>query len=160
MSLSTGVKSGDNFVPRGAEATAESAAWRSRSRMNPAAIAIAASVGKADGSRSIGDRRSRFWRRATNWSMCATLPGTAQIRNSNSYSIAAQVRRAGGRPRMLPVARDREESIRARVAASSENGGPAGAFGWRVDGQVRPGRTGAGCGGRAISHDGRTDSAG
>jgi molybdopterin molybdotransferase len=29
-----------------------------------------------------------------------------QIRNSNVYSLAAQVRRAGGTPRILPVARD------------------------------------------------------
>lgn len=33
-------------------------------------------------------------------------PQAHQIRNSNSYSLAAQVRLAGGEPRILPVARD------------------------------------------------------
>jgi molybdopterin molybdotransferase len=33
-------------------------------------------------------------------------PQAFQIRNSNAYSLAAQVARAGGEPRMLPIARD------------------------------------------------------
>ena len=33
-------------------------------------------------------------------------PGLAQIRNSNTYALAAQVQRAGGVPILLPVARD------------------------------------------------------
>jgi molybdopterin molybdotransferase len=35
-------------------------------------------------------------------------PADFQIRNSNIYSLAAQVRRAGGAPHILPVARDNE----------------------------------------------------
>jgi molybdopterin molybdotransferase len=38
-----------------------------------------------------------------------------QIRNSNAYSLAAQVARAGGRPRMLPVARDEYAHTRGLV---------------------------------------------
>ena len=37
-------------------------------------------------------------------------PALHQIRNSNAYSLAAQVRRAGGMPVMLPVARDSKEA--------------------------------------------------
>ena len=33
-------------------------------------------------------------------------PGANEIRNSNSYSLAAQVSAAGGDPLILPVARD------------------------------------------------------
>ena len=39
-------------------------------------------------------------------------PREFQIRNSNAYSLAAQVARAGGVPRLLPVARDTVEHTR------------------------------------------------
>ena len=42
-------------------------------------------------------------------------PQEFQIRNSNIYSLAAQVTRAGGTPRILPVARDTEAHTRAMV---------------------------------------------
>ncbi len=35
-----------------------------------------------------------------------------QVRNSNAYSLAVQVRRAGGEPEILPVARDTHEATR------------------------------------------------
>jgi molybdopterin molybdotransferase len=38
-------------------------------------------------------------------------PGPNEIRNSNSYSLSAQVRAAGGEPLILPVARDEAEEI-------------------------------------------------
>jgi molybdopterin molybdotransferase len=38
-----------------------------------------------------------------------------QIRNSNAWSLAVQVRRAGGVPEILPIARDSYESTRASV---------------------------------------------
>ncbi|MBI2680733.1 MAG: molybdopterin molybdotransferase MoeA [Candidatus Solibacter usitatus] len=44
-------------------------------------------------------------------------PQAHQIRNSNAYSLAAQVARAGGRPRMLPVARDEYAHTREWVEA-------------------------------------------
>jgi molybdopterin molybdotransferase len=37
------------------------------------------------------------------------MPAAHQIRNSNSYSLAAQVRRAGGDAVILPVARDEKD---------------------------------------------------
>ena len=43
-------------------------------------------------------------------------PREEQIRNSNAYSLAAQVTRAGGRPLILPVARDDCESTYSLVA--------------------------------------------
>ncbi len=39
-------------------------------------------------------------------------PASHQIRNSNSYMLAALVRASGGRPAMLPVARDTPEALR------------------------------------------------
>ncbi|MGD0500851.1 MAG: gephyrin-like molybdotransferase Glp [Bryobacteraceae bacterium] len=43
------------------------------------------------------------------------MPQDYQIRNSNAWSLAAQVTRAGGEPLVLPVARDREDHTRAIV---------------------------------------------
>jgi molybdopterin molybdotransferase len=42
-------------------------------------------------------------------------PAEFQIRNSNAQSLAAQVRRAGGVPRVLPVARDTVEHTREMI---------------------------------------------
>ncbi len=43
-------------------------------------------------------------------------PREEQIRNSNAYSLAAQVTRAGGRPLLLPVARDDWDSTYSLIA--------------------------------------------
>jgi molybdopterin molybdotransferase len=45
----------------------------------------------------------------------AATPREFQIRNSNVYSLAAQVRRAGGLPEILPVARDEHQHTRALI---------------------------------------------
>ena len=42
-------------------------------------------------------------------------PEAFQIRNSNAHSLAAQVRRRGGLPRILPVARDRLDETRRLI---------------------------------------------
>jgi molybdopterin molybdotransferase len=47
-------------------------------------------------------------------------PREFQIRNSNAYSLAAQVARAGGEPRMLPVARDNEAHTRELIERGLE----------------------------------------
>jgi molybdopterin molybdotransferase len=48
----------------------------------------------------------------------ALHPG--QIRNSNSYLVAAAVTRAGGIPRLLGVARDRVEELRVKLQTAQE----------------------------------------
>ena len=52
----------------------------------------------------------------------AETPQEFQIRNSNLYSLAAQVRRAGGVPRLLPVARDTESHTRQMIEAGLQSG--------------------------------------
>jgi molybdopterin molybdotransferase len=49
-----------------------------------------------------------------------TLPGEHQIRNSNSYSLAAQVARAGAIPEILPVAPDRYAETRDLILRGLE----------------------------------------
>lgn len=45
-------------------------------------------------------------------------PREGQIVSSNDLAIAAQARAAGGLPQILPIARDSEDSLRARFAAA------------------------------------------
>jgi molybdopterin molybdotransferase len=42
-------------------------------------------------------------------------PGPTQIRNSNTYSLSAQIQRAGGQPVLLPVAPDEPQALRQLI---------------------------------------------
>lgn len=46
----------------------------------------------------------------------AQAPGPGQIRNSNGPMLVAQVTRAGGSPRLLPIARDDRQSLHEQIA--------------------------------------------
>ncbi len=48
------------------------------------------------------------------------IPGPGQIRNSNTYSLAAQVLAAGGEPHLLGIARDNEADTRALLERAPE----------------------------------------
>lgn len=50
----------------------------------------------------------------------ADQPLSHQVRNSNTYSLAVQVERAGGIPEILPIARDTHESTRAGILRGLE----------------------------------------
>jgi len=45
----------------------------------------------------------------------AAIPEPHQVRNSNAYSLAAQVRRAGGAAEILPIARDEHAATQALI---------------------------------------------
>ena len=45
------------------------------------------------------------------WLTSICRPGPNEIRNSNSYSLAAQVYEAGGEATLLPVARDERDEL-------------------------------------------------
>src|SRR2546426_643320 len=47
-------------------------------------------------------------------------PGCNQIRNSNSYSLAAQIQAAGGEPMLLPIAPDEPARLRELIADGFE----------------------------------------
>jgi len=101
---------GENVVPRGAEAAHRSELLSPGVRLNEVAVALAASVGK---SRLEVYRRPRVAVLTTGDEIvdakCA--PGPTQIRNSNSYSLAVQIRRAGGQPVLLPIAPDEPQAL-------------------------------------------------
>jgi molybdopterin molybdotransferase len=117
VEIERSIKAGENFVPQGAEAAAGQLLLPARSRLNPAGIAVAASVGK--GSLHVY-RKPVVAVLATGDELVEVneKPGVAEIRNSNSYSVAAQVRRAGGEPRILPIVRDNETAIREAIQAA------------------------------------------
>ena len=105
---------GENFVPRGAEARAGQLLLDRGRRLDHAGIAIAASVGK---SRVEVFRKPRVAVLSTGDEVVEidATPGPAQIRNSNSYSLAAQVQNAGGEAVRLEIAPDERGRLRALI---------------------------------------------
>ncbi len=109
-----GIRAGENFVPRGSEARAGQLLLDIGRRLDHAWIAIAASVGK---SRVQVFRRPRVAVLATGDELIEidAIPGPAQIRNSNSYSLAAQVQNVGGEAVRLAIAPDEPRRLRALI---------------------------------------------
>jgi molybdopterin molybdotransferase len=110
VEITRGVTSGENIVARGAEARQGGLLVDRGVRMNDAAIALAASVGK---SRVEVYKRPRIAVLTTGDEIVGVdaTPGRTQIRNSNSYSLAAQIFAAGGVPVLLPIAPDKTEKL-------------------------------------------------
>ena len=104
------VSAGENIVPAGAEAKAGQELLSRRTRMGPAQIAMAAAAGSA--SLQVF-RKPRVTILSTGDELVdvAEKPGPSQIRNSNSYSLAALVAAGGGEPVQLPIAPDEEGKL-------------------------------------------------
>ena len=114
VEITRSVLPGENIVARGAEAREGARLLDRGLRLNEAGIALAASVGKL---RLQVYKRPRVAVLTTGDEIVdvAAIPGPTQIRNSNSYSLAAQIRRAGGEPVMLPVAPDELQGLRRLI---------------------------------------------
>ena len=111
VEITRSVAPGENIVPRGAEAREGARLLDRGQRLNEAGIALAASVGKI---RLQVYKRPRVAVLTTGDEIVdvAAVPGPTQIRNSNSYSLAAQIRRAGGKAVLLPIAPDELQGLR------------------------------------------------
>ena len=100
--------------PQGCEAAAHQTVLHAGKRLDYAGVAMLAAFGRT---------HVRVFRKpevaivATGDEIVevSEMPQAFQIRNSNSYSLAAQVYRAGGVPRILPVARDTVAHTREMV---------------------------------------------
>jgi molybdenum cofactor synthesis domain-containing protein len=110
VEIQRAVLAGENIVPAGAEARAGQELLPRGVRLGPAQIALAAAAGKASVSVY---RKPRVAILSTGDELVevAEKPGPSQIRNSNSYSLAAQVAAGGGEPVQLPIAPDEESKL-------------------------------------------------
>ncbi len=105
---------GQNIVPRGSEAAAAQTILTPGMRLGYAELALAAQVGAV---RLHCAQRPRVAILSTGDEVVLIdeTPGEFQIRNSNSVSLAAQVRIAGGEPVVLGNAADRTEDLGEKI---------------------------------------------
>jgi molybdopterin molybdotransferase len=120
LSPGRSISPGDNIVPRGAESRSGDAILPRGTRISPAQIAAAAACGMAQLSVFT---RPRVAIVATGDELVEVdqQPLKHQIRNSNSYSLAAQVLAAGAEPVRLPIARDEREHLEAILRTALES---------------------------------------
>ncbi|MBN1193411.1 MAG: molybdopterin molybdotransferase MoeA [Coriobacteriia bacterium] len=112
-------KAGEHVRRRGEEVRAGEVVLLAGDEVGPAAIGLAASVGHAE---LVVHRRPQVAIVSTGDELVDVTekPGPGKIRNSNSYSLAAQVMEAGGDPHVLGVALDNEEHTRALLFRAPE----------------------------------------
>ena len=119
VAVQRSVRVGENIVPVGSEARRGDVLLRPGHRVDYAGVALAASVGK---------EHLQVWRKPR-VAILATgdeivpinaTPGPAQIRNSNSYSLAAQVKQHGAEAIMLQVAPDEPVRLRELIERGLE----------------------------------------
>ncbi|HZR55349.1 MAG TPA: gephyrin-like molybdotransferase Glp [Terriglobales bacterium] len=115
VEITRGVFAGENIVPSGAEAKCGDQLLTAGTRVDHRAIAVAASIGK---SQLHVYKKPRVAILATGDEIVQidSAPGPFEIRNSNSYSLAAQVAAVGGDPVVLSVAPDETNRLRELIA--------------------------------------------
>lgn len=107
-------QAGQNIVPRGSEAHAGQTILKPGMRLGFAELALAAQVG-ASQLQCAKRPRVAILSTGDEVVLIDEQPGAFQIRNSNSVSLAAQVRIAGGEPVVLGNAPDRVEDIGEKI---------------------------------------------
>ncbi len=114
------MRSGENIVLRGSEARAGQSVLPPGTVIEGAEIALAAACGR---SVLRVFRRPRVAIVATGDELVDldTRPGPQQIRNSNSYGLAALVARAGGEPVQLPIAPDRRAELEQTIRSARDS---------------------------------------
>jgi molybdopterin molybdotransferase len=114
VEITRAVAPAENIVAQGAEAKRGSLLVDQGTRLNEAAIALAASVGKSRVQAFVRPRVAVL----TTGDEIVDLdaePGPTQIRNSNTYSLAVQIQQAGGEPVLLPIAPDEPRRLRQLI---------------------------------------------
>jgi molybdopterin molybdotransferase len=108
------VRSGENYVPRAAEARSGQVLVERGQRIDHGVIAIAAAVGKSL-VQVFSKPRVAVLATGDEIVEIDTAPAPSQIRNSNTYSLAAQIEEAGGEAVRLPIAPDEPSRLRDLV---------------------------------------------
>ncbi len=114
VEIQRAVAVGENIVPRGSEAQAGQELLKPGTRLTPAAIAAAASVGFAQ-LQVYPQPRVAILSTGDELVGVEDVPAPHQIRNSNTWSLSAQVLNAGALPIPLPVAPDEPNALRALI---------------------------------------------
>lgn len=114
------IAAGDNIVPQGAEALADAVILPRGTRMAAPQIGAAAACGAAE-LRVYQQPRVAIVATGDELVEVSIRPQTHQIRNSNSYSLAAQVSAAGAEPVRLPIARDEREHLESVIRTGMES---------------------------------------
>jgi molybdopterin molybdotransferase len=111
------IRGGENVVPRGSEARAGEMVIAAGTVMEGAEIALAAACG---GAELTVFRRPRVAIVATGDELVEldSVPGPQQIRNSNSYGLAALVERVGGEAVRMAIAPDQREALAETMRAA------------------------------------------
>ncbi len=109
-----GVRDGEGLLRKGAEVCEGERILETGKKIQIPDIGTLASVGKAQVAVS---RRPRVAILATGDELVevSQIPDAAGIRNSNSYTLFAQVTEAGAEPAMLGIARDTLEDLREKI---------------------------------------------
>jgi molybdopterin molybdotransferase len=114
LSPGRSIAPGDNIIPRGAEARAGDVILPRGSRISAARVGAAAACG-AGWLHVFPRPRVSIVATGDELVEVDQQPLIHQIRNSNSYSIAAQVLAAGAEPVRLPIARDERGHLEAII---------------------------------------------
>ncbi|MFL6299718.1 MAG: gephyrin-like molybdotransferase Glp [Terriglobales bacterium] len=114
VNLQREVKPGENIVLQGAEAKRGDVLLQKGTRLTPAALAVAASAGKSE-LKVFARPKIAILSTGDELVEVAQQPAPTQIRNSNSYSLAAQITEAGGDPVILPIAPDETNRLRELI---------------------------------------------
>ncbi len=111
------IAAGENVVAAGAEARAGAVLLPAGTRLNAHGIAVAAAVGYAAVPVF---RKPRVAILSTGDELVdvAETPAPHQIRNSNSYTLAAQVRALGGEARLCAPVADTAEALQAAITTA------------------------------------------
>ena len=111
LHVTRGVVADENIVAAGAEAKRGDKLLEPGVRIGHAEVAVAASVGR---SRIVVYSKPRVAVLSTGDEVVDVdiPPGPNQIRNSNSFSLAAQIQTAGGEAVVLPIAPDEPKRLR------------------------------------------------
>jgi molybdopterin molybdotransferase len=119
VTVERSVAARENVVAAGSEAREGDVMVAHGNRIDHTIVAVAAAVGRAEVSVHI---RPRVAILATGDELVDINlhPGTNEIRNSNSYSLAGQVQVAGGEPMILPVAPDQADELALLLRKGAE----------------------------------------
>ena len=111
---------GENIVPRGAEARAGVMLLPAGTRLHAHGVAVAAACGYA-AVRVYRRPRVSILSTGDELVDVGDAPREHQIRNSNSYTLAAQVRALGGEPRLFAPVADAAEALHRAISEGMED---------------------------------------